>query len=144
MELNLSKIIKEIYKTHKFKIIALGIVIVLIICLVFYGGQIHKAKEETRKGLVENSNSQVQKQNTYNKKSEDKNLKEPAGDTLEGDIAVYDKEEAYKLKEGIELNKGDKVEIIKEGFVEVKIKYKDNIYTIDGNDFIEKFDKKEE
>ena len=140
MELNLSKIIKEIYKTHKFKIIALGIVIVLIICLVFYGGQIHKAKEETRKGLVD-STSQVQKQNTYNKKSEDKDLKE---DTLEGDIAVYDEEEAYKLKEGIELNKGDKVEVIKEGFVEVKIKYKDNIYTIDGNDFIEKFDKKEE
>lgn len=143
MELNLSKIIKEIYKTHKFKIIALGIVIVLIICLVFYGGQIHKAKEETRKGLVD-STSQVQKQNTYNKKSEDKNLKEDKGDNLEGDIAVYDKEEAYKLKEGIELNKGDKVEVIKEGFVEVKIKYKDNIYTIDGNDFIEKFDKKEE
>lgn len=73
MELNLSKIIKEIYKTHKFKIIALGIVIVLIICLVFYGGQIHKAKEETRKGLVENSNLQMQEQNTYNKKIEDKN-----------------------------------------------------------------------
>lgn len=144
MELNLNKIIKEIYKTHKLKIIVLGIVIVLIICLVFYGGQIHKAKEENRKGLVENNNSQVQKQNTYNKKSEDKNLKEDKGDAPSGDIAVYDKEEAYKLKEGIELNKGDKVEIIKEGFVEVKIKYKDNIYTIDGNDFIEKFDKKEE
>lgn len=143
MELNLSKIIKEIYKTHKFKIIVLGIVIVLIICLVFYGGQIHKAKEETRKGLVD-STSQVQKQNTYNEKSKDKDLKGDAGDKLEGDIAVYDAEEAYKLKEGIELNKGDKVEVIKEGFVEVKIKYKDNIYTIDGNDFIEKFDKKEE
>lgn len=143
MELNLSKIIKEIYKTHKFKIIVLSIVIVLIICLIFYGGQIHKAKEKARKGLV-NSTSQVQKQNTYNKKSEDKDLKEDKGDTLRGDIAVYDKEEAYKLKEGIELNKGDKVEVIKEGFVEVKIKYKDNIYTIDGNDFIEKFDKKEE
>lgn len=143
MELNLNKIIKEIYKTHKLKIIVLGIIIVLIICLVFYGGQIHKAKEETRKGLVD-STSQVQKQNTYDKESEDKELKKDAGDTLEGDIAVYDKEEAYKLKEGIELNKGDKVEIIKEGFVEVKIKYKDNIYTIDSNDFIEKFDKKEE
>lgn len=143
MELNLSKIIKEIYKTHKFKIIVLGIVIALIICLVFYGGQIHKAKEETRKGLVE-STSQVQKQNTYNKKSENKDLKEDSGDTLEGDIAVYDADETYKLKEGIELNKGDKVEVIKEGFVEVKIKYKDTIYTIDGNDFIEKFDKKEE
>lgn len=137
MELNLSKIIKEIYKTHKFKIIVLGIVIVLIICLIFYGGQIHKAKEKARKELVD-STLQVQKQNTYNKKSEDK------GDTLRGDIAVYDEEEAYKLKEGIELNKGDKVEVIKEGFVQVKIKYKDKIYTIDGNDFIEKFDKKEE
>lgn len=143
MEFNLNKAIKEIYKTHKFKIIVLGIVIVLIICLVFYGGQIHKAKEETRKGLVD-STSQVQKQNTYNKKSEDKDLKEYTGDTLEGDIAVYDAEEAYKFKDGIELNKGDKVEVIKEGFVEVKIKYKDNIYVIDGNDFIEKFDKKEE
>lgn len=143
MEFNLNKAIKEIYKTHKFKIIVLGIVIVLIICLVFYGGQIHKAKEETRKGLVD-STSQVQKQNTYNKKSEDKDLKEDTGDTLEGDIAVYDAEEAYKFKDGIELNKGDKVEVIKEGFVEVKIKYKDNIYVIDGNDFIEKFDKKEE
>lgn len=144
MEFNLSKAMKEIYKTHKFKIIVLGIVIVLIICLVLYGGQIHKAKEETRKGLVESSTSQEEKQNTYSKKSENKDLKEDTGDTLEGDIAVYDKEEVYKLKEGIELNKGDKVEIIKEGFVEVKIKYKDNIYTIDGNDFIEKFDKKEE
>lgn len=143
MEFNLNKAIKEIYKTHKFKIIVLGIVIVLIICLVFYGGQIHKAKEETRKRLVD-STSQVQKQNTYNKKSEDKDLKEDTGDTLEGDIAVYDAEEAYKFKDGIELNKGDKVEVIKEGFVEVKIKYKDNIYVIDGNDFIEKFDKKEE
>lgn len=143
MELNLSKIIKEIYKTHKFKIIVLSIVIVLIICLIFYGGQIHKAKEKTRKGLV-NSTSQVQKQNTYNKESEDKDLKKDAGDTPSGDIAVYDADEVYKLKEGIELNKGDKVEVIKEGFVEVKIKYKDNIYTIDGNDFIEKFDKKEE
>lgn len=143
MELNLSKIINEIYKTHKFKIIVLGIVIVLIICLVFYGGQIHKAKEETRKGLVE-STSQVQKQNTYNKKSENKDLKEDSGDTPSGDIAIYDADETYKLKEGIELNKGDKVEVIKEGFVEVKIKYKDTIYTIDGNDFIEKFDKKEE
>lgn len=143
MELNLNKIIKEIYKTHKLKIIVLGIIIVLIICLVFYGGQIHKAKEETRKGLVD-STSQVQKQNTYDKESEDKELKKDAGDAPSGDIAVYDKEEAYKLKEGIELNKGDKVEVIKEGFVEVKIKYKDNIYTIDGNDFIEKFDKKEE
>lgn len=143
MELNLSKIIKEIYKTHKFKIIVLGIVIVLIICLVFYGGQIHKAKEKARKELVD-STLQVQKQNTYNKKSEDKDLKEDKGYTLRGDIAVYDEEEAYKLKEGIELNKGDKVEVIKEGFVQVKIKYKDKIYTIDGNDFIEKFDKKEE
>lgn len=143
MELNLSKIIKEIYKTHKFKIIVLGIVIVLIICLIFYGGQIHKAKEKARKELVE-STSQVQKQNTYNKKSENKDLKEDSGDTPSGDIAVYDKDEVYKLKEGIELNKGDKVEVIKEGFVEVKIKYKDTIYTIDGNDFIEKFDKKEE
>lgn len=143
MELNLSKIIKEIYKTHKFKIIVLGIVIVLIICLIFYGGQIHKAKEKARKELVD-STLQVQKQNTYNKKSEDKDLKEDKGDTLRGDIAVYDEEEAYKLKEGIELNKGDKVEVIKEGFVQVKIKYKDKIYTIDGNDFIEKFDKKEE
>lgn len=143
MELNLNKIIKEIYKTHKLKIIVLGIIIVLIICLVFYGGQIHKAKEETRKGLVD-STSQVQKQNTYDKESEDKELKKDAGDAPSGDIAVYNEEEAYKLKEGIELNKGDKVEVIKEGFVEVKIKYKDNIYTIDGNDFIEKFDKKEE
>lgn len=143
MELNLNKIIKEIYKTHKLKIIVLGIIIVLIICLVFYGGQIHKAKEETRKGLVD-STSQVQKQNTYDKESKDKELKKDSGDAPSGDIAVYDEEEAYKLKEGIELNKGDKVEVIKEGFVEVKIKYKDNIYTIDGNDFIEKFDKKEE
>lgn len=143
MELNLNKIMKEIYKTHKLKIIVLGIIIVLIICLVFYGGQIHKAKEETRKGLVD-STSQVQKQNTYDKESKDKELKKDAGDAPSGDIAVYDEEEAYKLKEGIELNKGDKVEVIKEGFVEVKIKYKDNIYTIDGNDFIEKFDKKEE
>ncbi len=143
MELNLNKIMKEIYKTHKLKIIVLGIIIVLIICLVFYGGQIHKVKEETRKGLVD-STSQVQKQNTYDKESEDKELKKDAGDAPSGDIAVYDEEEAYKLKEGIELNKGDKVEVIKEGFVEVKIKYKDNIYTIDGNDFIEKFDKKEE
>lgn len=144
MEFNLSKAIKEIYKTHKFKIIVLGIVIVLIICLVLYGGQIHKAKEETRKGLVESSTSQEEKQNTYSKKSEDKDLKQSAVNALEGDIAVYDKEEAYKLKEGIELNKGDRVEVIKEGFVEVKIKYKDNIYTIDGNDFIEKFNKTEE
>ena len=144
MELNLNKIIKEIYKTHKLKIIVLGIVIVLIICLVLYGGQIHKAKEAGRKELAESSSSQVQNQNTYNKKSENKDLKGNAGDTLNGDMAVYKAEEPYNLKEGIELNKGDKVEVIKEGFVEVKIKYKDNIYTIDGNDFIEKFDKKEE
>lgn len=124
------KIVDLVKSKKKEFIIVLGIVVLVILLLVI-GGVQHNEREKIRDEQMNKVPSATENNITNNatSKSEDENQS----------VAIYTEDEPYKLKEKLELKKGDKVEVISQGFLETKIRYKNELFVIDSNDFMNRF-----